>query len=330
MIDPTDLASRVESFLHRYLGKVEVSDLTRLPGGASRETWVATIATANEKRRLVLRRDPPSAVLSGDRSTEFELLKKAAEAGVPVPEVLFLADGTDDFGAPAFFMEFVEGETIARKILRDPQYAGALRIMASQSGEMLARLHSIEGGAVASLDPPKGNPGLEAVDRFESLLDSIGEAHPVLEVGLRWLRGNPPEPQRIGVVHGDFRFGNFIVGPEGIRAVLDWELAHLGDPWEDLGWLLVRAWRFGAPGEVGGFGERRELYSAYEKISGIAVDEEAVEWWEVFGTVKWAVICLLQSLTHLSGRVRSVELAAIGRRAAEAEYDMMLLLNKVG
>jgi aminoglycoside phosphotransferase (APT) family kinase protein len=129
-------------------------------------------------------------------------------------------------------------------------------------------------------------------------------------------------------VHGDFRNGNFIVGPEGIRAVLDWELAHLGDPVEDLGWFCVKSWRFGQADRIaGGFGSLPELLSAYTAAGGARVSEDEVRFWVVLGTVKWGVICAGQTLLHVNGIVRSVELAALGRRVAEMEWDLLDLLD---
>jgi aminoglycoside phosphotransferase (APT) family kinase protein len=157
-------------------------------------------------------------------------------------------------------------------------------------------------------------------------LDAVGEPHPAFELGLRWLEQHRPPTGTTGVVHGDFRNGNLVVGPDGLVAVLDWELAHLGDPLEDLGWLSVRAWRFGAPGHVGGFGEVDELIGAYEATSSRRVDRDALAWWEVLGTLKWGVTCMVQAATHLNGVVRSVELAAIGRRVCEVEHDLLALL----
>jgi aminoglycoside phosphotransferase (APT) family kinase protein len=131
------------------------------------------------------------------------------------------------------------------------------------------------------------------------------------------------------VVHGDFRSGNGIVAPErGLRAVIDWELSHLGDPLEDLGWFCIRAWRFGSPLPVGGFGRYDEIIAGYEATSGRKVDRETLRWWQIMGTVRWAVICLMQGATHWQGHRRSVELAVTGRRAAEAEFDLMLLLPR--
>jgi hypothetical protein len=157
-------------------------------------------------------------------------------------------------------------------------------------------------------------------------VDRLGQPHPAFELAFRWLGENRPPRSAQGVVHGDFRNGNLIVGAGGIRAVLDWELAHLGDPLEDLGWLCVKAWRFGSPLPVGGFGTVEQLVGAYEAAGGTRVDPDALRWWEVLGTLRWGVICIVQTMTHLSGALRSVELAAIGRRVCEVEWDLLELL----
>jgi len=97
---------------------------------------------------------------------------------------------------------------------------------------------------------------------------------------------------------------------------------------QDLGYLCVRAWRFGGDGPVGGFGSYEDLFAGYERISGRAVDRDAVRWWEVFGSVWWGGACMLQAWRHLSGGERSVELAAIGRRVSEQEYDVLVGLEE--
>jgi len=159
------------------------------------------------------------------------------------------------------------------------------------------------------------------------MLDGFAQPHPTFELALRWLDDHRPPTTGAAVVHGDFRNGNLIVGPDGLRAVLDWELAHVGDPMEDLGWLCVKAWRFGVDRPVGGFGERADLYGAYGRASGRVVDPDVVRWWEVLGTLKWGVMCIAQAFTHLSGTVRSVELATIGRRVCENEWDLLELIG---
>jgi aminoglycoside phosphotransferase (APT) family kinase protein len=218
-------------------------------------------------------------------------------------------------------MEHVDGETIAQRILRDDTFAGARPMLASQCGAALARIHAIP------MDEVRGLQHQDPVAVYRKLLDDLGQPHPAFELGFRWLEPRRPPASPETVVHGDFRNGNFIVGPDGLRAVIDWELAHTGDPMEDLGWLCVRSWRFGHAEPVGGFGTREDLFAAYGRASGVQVDSEVVRWWEVVGTIKWGVICIAQAMKHLSGAERSVELAAIGRRACEVEHDLLLLLD---
>ena len=141
----------------------------------------------------------------------------------------------------------------------------------------------------------------------------------MFELAFRWLRARLPSAAAPALVHGDYRIGNVIFGPEGVRTILDWELCHLGDPAEDLGWLCVRAWRFGSDDKpAGGIGTREELFAAYERGGGAPVDPLRVRFWEVFGNPKWAIIHV-QAKTHLDGMVRSVELAAIGRAGGERD-----------
>ncbi|MSO36702.1 MAG: phosphotransferase family protein [Acidimicrobiia bacterium] len=303
-----------------------IANLRRLSGGASRETWsFDAIGADGAPQELVLRRDPGSSIGGTDRSTEFHLLRAAHSAGVPVPEVRFLLSEADGMGA-GFVMERIAGETIPRKILRDDQYERARDLLTSQCGKIAAQIHAM------SLDDLPALPvqdALTQINQYRAVLDGFGEPHPAFELGLRWLEERAPtnakEPQ---LVHGDFRNGNFIVGENGIRSVLDWELAHLGDPIEDLGWLCVKSWRFGNSNlPVGGFGMAKELLDTYAATSGTEVDEERLRYWEVFGTLKWGVICELQGFTHLNGLVRSVELAALGRRVAEMEWDLLELLD---
>ena len=299
--------------LQARLGAVGVEGLRRLSGGASRETWSFDIAdAAGNTTELILRRDPPGAPKGGMRR-ERALLDAAGKVGVPVPRVV---DGDDS----SIIMERLAGETIPRRILRDAEYAAVRPQLAAQCGEVLAALHRI---------PIDEIPGLEQADQvtqFRELFDTFGEPHPTFELAFRWLEDNRPAPGDLVVVHGDFRNGNLIVGPEGIRAVLDWELAHAGDPMEDLGWLCVKSWRFGAAPPVGGFGTYDQLIDAYEGAGGRTVDRGALRWWEMLGTLKWGIMCIMQTVTHTSGAVRSVELAAIGRRVCEVEWDLLALL----
>lgn len=331
-LEQEEFEALVRAAFERHLGeKISIEGARRLTGGASRETWSfdAIGPSDGELRPLILRRDPAKTPLALDRTTEGTLIELAQSSGVAAPKVLFLLDESDSVLAPGFVMERIEGETIPRKILRDDEFVSARPLMAAQCGEILARIHEIDATSVEGLPvPPEGeHPAVSQINQYRQVLDTFGEPHPAFELGLRWLAENLPPSPRVTLVHGDFRNGNFIVGPEGIRAILDWELARIGDPIEDIGWLCVRSWRFGSDeNRVGGFGSLDELAAAYEKASGFAVDPEAVRFWELFGTLKWGVICIVQAFTHLNNLARSVELAALGRRVCEMEYDVMELL----
>ena len=325
----TDLAAGLAAYLGAQLGTdVRVTELRRLAGGASRETWLFTMTTPDgATERLVLRRDPPGHVIETSRRREFLLLRAAAAAGVAVPRVRWCEEDTAVLGAPFFVMDYVEGETLARRLLRDAEYASARAALPEQLATALARVHAIKLG-VAPLDflarPAADTGAAVELGRYESLFRALApEPHPAFELALRWLAVRMPATSRRTLVHGDYRVGNVIFGPEGLRAVIDWEMVHVGDPLEDLGWLCVRAWRFGADANpVGGLCDRAAFVSIYERAAGVRVDPTAVRWWEVFGNLKWGIICIMQMQTFLAG-VKSVELASLGRRTAETELELL-------
>jgi aminoglycoside phosphotransferase (APT) family kinase protein len=320
MADRSSRAEETEIALGQALGGT-VHGLRRLSGGASRVTSSFDLEQAGGTRPLILQQDRGGAVAqSGRVRTEHALLTAAQAVGVPVPAVV--AVGEDDaLGSGWMVVERLEGEAIPRKILRDPEWEAARAALTPQCGRALAAVHSIDPDTIDGLAPrdPLRDTG--------ALLDLLGEVRPALELGARWLSAHRPPTERRVTVHGDFRCGNLLVGPDGLRAVLDWELAHGGDPAEDIGWLCAPAWRFGGPGPVGGFGEMEELLRSYTEAGGQAMTPERVHWWQVYATVKWATICAMQASAHLSGVTRSVELAAIGRRVCESEWDLFVLLG---
>jgi len=304
---------------------VEIDGLRRCSGGASRETWALDARDDRGRvRPLILRRDQSGQVSAASRATEYAVLAAAGRAGVPAPSVRALLEADDGLGA-GFLMDRVDGETIPRRILRDPEFAAARPRLAAQSGTIAAQIHAVDPATLPTLAVMTAG---DQIEQQRALLDTFDEPHPALELGLRWLGERTPPAAAPALVHGDFRNGNFVIGPDGIAAVLDWELAHLGDPVEDLGWLCVKSWRFGNADLIaGGFGSIDDLLDAYARQSGVTVSEDALRFWVVLGTVRWGVICVGQTLVHLNGVVRSVELAALGRRVAEMEWDLLDLLD---
>jgi aminoglycoside phosphotransferase (APT) family kinase protein len=295
-----------------------VQGLTRLSAGASRETW----AFDCDGRPLICQREPAGGVAVGrGMAIESRLLGVAFAAGVAVPAVVRTGDSAAGLGRPFLITERLDGETIPRKLLRDDEYATVRPSLAARAGAELAAVHSMPVEPVEDV-LEEGDP----VAQFGELLTLFDEPHPAFELALRWLARHRPEPAGRTIVHGDFRTGNLLVTPDGISALLDWELAHIGDPAEDLGWFCVRAWRFGSPHRAGGFGSVEQLLEGYRSAGGRDISPETVRWWEVMGTLRWGVICLIQAGSHLSGVSRSVELATIGRRAAETEWDLLELM----
>ena len=327
----TELAPRLTEFLATELGEpVLVDGFKRLPGGASREIWLFTLTrTGQAPEQLVLRRDPAGHVIESSREGEFRLLQGAAAAGVPVPTVRWCGNAAAQLGS-FFVMDFVAGETIARKLFRDDAFATARRVLPEQLADALARIHRMDPAAFEFLAGPGDDitPAAAELKRYEDIFRAIApDPHPAFELAFRWLGQRLPSPRRRAVVHGDYRIGNVIVGPEGLRAVIDWELTHIGDPMEDVGWLCVRSWRFGADDRpVGGLADRESFFAAYERAGGEPVVPTVVRWWEIFGNLKWGIICIMQAQTFLNG-VPNLELASLGRRTAEMELELLDLME---
>lgn len=337
-----ELAGRIETVLAARLGdrlggSPRVERLRRLTAGAANQTWRFD-AVGTTRLDCVLRRSPSLEPQAEDaehaaddggaltKAGEAQVQEAARRAGVEAAEVLFTLDEADGLG-DGYVMLALEGETLARRILRDDDYADARPRLARQCGETLARLHSVDPAGLPELPTSTAATQLE---RYGEIYRSCEQPVPVFDLALGWLREHLRTPDRVTLVHGDFRNGNLMVGPEGLRAVLDWELAHLGDPMEDLGWICVTSWRFGQIDHpVGGFGSREDLRAGYEAAGGGPVDPDAMHYWEVFGTLKWGIMCMTMTRAHLTGEVRSVERAAIGRRVSETEFDLINLLAPV-
>jgi aminoglycoside phosphotransferase (APT) family kinase protein len=304
-----------------------IDALQRLSGGASQQTWSFDLCSDAGTEPLILRRAPAGAQqrarITAGLDSEARLLAAARAAGVPVPAVRHVLCADDGLGE-GFVMERLHGETLGRRIVRDARFAAARRVLAQQCGAALARIHAMPTSGL----PPLRRGGAQAEQQFQlELHRGHGTSRPVFQLAFQWLRRHAPrESDEAVLVHGDFRNGNLVVDERGLVGVLDWELAHLGDPMEDLGWLCVNTWRFGCTElPVGGFGTRADLFAGYAEAGG-RVDAQRVFWWQVLGTLKWGIVCEAMAHAWLSGDERDVEKAAIGRRASEAEIDLLAML----
>jgi aminoglycoside phosphotransferase (APT) family kinase protein len=278
----------------------------------------------------VIRRDPVGALDSfAPLATEYRVVQAAAAAGVPVANGLGFEPAGGRLESAGFVMDHVEGTSVAPRVLRREHLESARAALPAQFGEALARIHSIDARAIEGVAVSDADPAPAACELWEGTIDEVGEPLPAVEAGLRWLRLNPPPPpQRECLVHGDFRLGNLIVDESGLAAVIDWELCHSGDPAEDIGWLCVRSWRFGNDGlPVAGVGTLDRLLAAYQAAGGEPPAIERIRWWEAMGNVKWAVICARQAHDHLTGARPSAELASLGRRICEPEWDLLQLVG---
>jgi aminoglycoside phosphotransferase (APT) family kinase protein len=320
-----ELAPKLVGVLEPALGAgTAVENLHTLTGGASRTTWAFDAVTGGARRPLILRTGPPDEVHAG-MELEAGAQRAAAATGAPVPHIIVADDSVVALGNPFLICDAIGGETIVRRIQRtldkDGGAAGRERLL-RQCAEALAAIHR------ADTDLP-GISDDDQMAAWRDELDAIGDTTATFEWAFRWLADNRPAPSPPRLVHGDFRMGNLIVDGSGLAAVLDWELVHVGEVYEDLAWFCIRAWRFGAPVDLsaGGLGSIEDFLHGYEKAGGAAVDRVAFHWWLVQATLRWGVICRYQAERHLSGQTPSVELATIGRRVCETEWDLLNLLD---
>jgi aminoglycoside phosphotransferase (APT) family kinase protein len=316
MSDEVRLAAGLRKLTAKIVPNSTVEGLLRLSGGATQEIWRFDAVSAAGRHAMILRRTPRINI-------EARLLRAASAQNVPVPPVRHVLVPEDGLGS-GFVMDFVEGETLGGRIVKSQTFAQARETLGRQCGEILAKVHSIDPAQFPSL--PSSSPR-ELLKQWEDTYHSTHWPRPVFVCAFRWLHAScPPPPARPCLVHGDFRNGNLIIGAAGVRAVLDWELAHIGDPMEDIGWICVNSWRFGRVDKiVGGFAELADLIAGYHAAGGAPIRVEECKWWEAFGTLRWGVMCA--TMTQMFRKTDpTVERAAIARRASETEIDLLRLM----
>lgn len=302
-----------------------------LYGGACQENFRLDLTLDGKPLTLALRSDAVKGLpRSLKRNEEFQVVQAAVAAGVKTPAARWLSPDLLRKGADAYFLDWALGEAIGRRVLRNPELAEARKTLPTALAQSLARLHQVTpGSGTLPFEKPKRAPALDAIDDLRAMLGRLHGTFPAVEFALAWLEKRLPRDERVVLVHGDFRTGNFLVTPEGLAAILDWEFAHYGSPYEDLSWISVRDWRFGRLDlPIGGFGLRAPFYAAYEEAGGHKVDLNDVLWWEIVGNLRWAVGSVYQGERYLSGEETDLELVAIARRNVEMEFEALRLIRR--
>lgn len=305
---------------------ISIKSLQRLSGGSSNESWKVTITTKENDQDLVFRRTPDGNTKDEESNNfvgvinEANIMDLAFKFDVPVPKILKVIDNKDI--GKGFFMEFIDGETLGNRIVNSELFDDTRPKLASKCGEIIAKIHSIP---VSNINNIRTSDAYEEIIRYEESYRNHGQQIPVFEYALSWLKDNIPKEIPLKLVHGDFRNGNLIISKKDyVSAVLDWEIFHIGDPYEDLSWICVNSWRFNKIDlPVGGFGHREDMYKSYEKESGKKVDRNRAKFWEILGTLKWGIMCLNMIEIYRSGYDKSIDRASIGRRSSETEIDLI-------
>ncbi len=314
--------SDFQEFLENSLQQ-KIKQLIPLTGGASAD--INRIVLANEDELIVRRTlSQEKSVMAIPKILEAKIQKVVKKNGAPVPDIIFEFSEGEEIGE-GYVMEAIPGETIPRKILRDEKFSTAREKLPFEIGKSLAKIHQTQLDDLKALDQVTFSDSLGKL--FQVYL-SFNQPQPVFDLAFKWLEAQKLTEYGDVLVHGDFRFGNFIISEENLESIIDWELAHIGNPMEDLGWLCVRSWRFGnVEKRVGGLGDIKDLIAGYESNSDIKIDESQLDIWQLYGSLRWGVICMMQTFAHLSGMVNSVEKAAIGRRVSETEFDLMNMIK---
>jgi aminoglycoside phosphotransferase (APT) family kinase protein len=299
---------------------LEVTRLTRIPGGASRETWsvdVRWLENHGKERRqgFIIRRDPVASLVDSDRRVEFDFYRSFTDSAVPVPRPLFLETEPTWLERPFFVMERIDGCESQFQALLEPGFAPHRAGLARRMYEILADIATtpVDGlpATESSEVPAPDRCWRRELDYWERVIDGNQlEPQPIARAGIRWLRQHPPPPaQRVSVVHGDYRTGNFLYRGERIEGILDWEMAHFGDPLEDLAWSFMPAWQWARDGKAGGLVEPDEALRIWEARSGLRAHPGALRWWQIFSCVKAQGIWLTGAREFSDGRAQDILLA---------------------
>lgn len=335
----TSTRKGIETFIARQtkVKSCAIVDLHRLSGGAIQENWYLDVdipsGPYSGRLEAVLRTDATSKIaVSLSRAQEFSLIKAAFDAGVTVPEPLWLNNDPSVTGTDFFIMRRISGDAAGHRLVKNERVIKNGERLVERLAEELAKIHSVKPSAeLEFLTSPKPNPAIYWVNEFRGYLDEYPLPHPVLELALRWLERRVPNDVDLVLCHHDFRTGNYMVDEGILTGILDWEFAGWSDFHEDIGWFCAKCWRFGANDrEAGGIGNRNTFYTSYENSAGRQIDHDIVFFWEIMAYVRWATIALQQAQRFLSGKEASLEAALTGHVVPGLEFELLQMIRDGG
>ncbi|MEL0155054.1 phosphotransferase [Sphingopyxis sp.] len=315
----SDLSTLLPPFMMRVAGAGDLSNLTRLSGGANMESWAFDWGGG----AYVLRRAPSAEYMEGrpyGHPVEAALVRSAHAGGVKAPEVIGVLSDADGMGT-GYVMRRVIAEVSPAKILAAPPPS-----LVADLGRELALIHALPRAAIPTEIPVMDTAA--ALAELKARFLAYGGDRPAIALAVKWCEDHLPEPADPVLVHGDYRMGNVMVDADGLAAVLDWELAHLGDAHEDLAFGCMTVWRFGMLDKPAfGVGSLDDYFAAYEAAGGRPVNRDRFKYWLVYRTLWWALGCLQMGQAWRSGADTTVERVVVGRRTAEQELDIIRLLE---
>lgn len=323
-----DVALNTAVFLKKKWGNdVDVTSIEKIFGGASRDTYRLKVRVDDRTQNLILRRDPPTSLIDTERELEYSAYAAIYPTDIPVPEPLFLENDPVYLQQPFSIMAAIDDATTDVSLLD----AAQKQLIGRQKWQLLGSLAAkdpIALGFDRFLEVPEtGQCAARELAYWEKIIveDEI-HPQPIAQAAIRWLKANIPAPaQKVSIVHGDYRTGNFLFDPnEGIKGVLDWEMCHLGDPLEDLAWSLDPLWNWDDPDYAGLLLPHREAVEIWEKNSGLEVEPQAFRWWRIFASIKGIAIWISSSEDFQNGAGKNSILAMAGWVMTERQNRILL------
>jgi len=332
MMTDDSTRKRLAEFIRELSGAddVTITRLERMSGGAVQQNWAVDARVTNGEyageHEWVLRMDAPASVAESlTRQEEFRVLQAMHEAKVLAPVPLWLCTDTGVTGRSFFLMERLPGIAAGHKVARDPRLVSDRSRIARELAANLARIHDVKPPQPA-LPFLSTSLARDNIAHYRAYLDTLQESYPVLEWGLRWCERHRPEREETTFIHRDYRTGNYLVSDGRIAGILDWEFAAFGNPFEDIGWLFAKCWRFGQHEyDVGGVADAADFIQEYEMLTGRTLDAATLRYWQIMAHVRWAVIALQQRERHRSGIEPSLELALTGHLISDLELEILTL-----